>query len=173
VLVSLNGAFLPYGGVLAPLFSPLARLLYSLPAVSRLFARRAADPAVVRRLVEGTGSTLDDASLALYGRLMRCPHHTRAALGLMAHWELRPLKRALPRLALPLHLLAGEADRAVPPSQARRVQALVPGATHTLLPRLGHLAHEEDAATVARALQAVLATAVSPGVVPGRPFTPR
>ena len=64
-IVAINGAFLPFGGVAAPLLSPLARLLHASPWVPRLFARRAADPLVVRRLVEGTGSTLDARGLAL------------------------------------------------------------------------------------------------------------
>lgn len=148
-LVSLNGAFLPFGGIAAPLFSPLARLLHAMPGVPRLFAHRASDPAVVRRLVEGTGSTLDASGLALYCRLIRDPDHARAALGMMAHWDLRPLAQALPRLRLPLHLLAGENDRAVAPSQARRVAEQVPGARWTLLPHLGHLAHEEAPQPVA------------------------
>lgn len=154
-LVSVNGAFLPFGGVAAPLLSPLARLLYAVPGVPGLFSQRAADPAVVRRLLEGTGSRLDDSGQALYARLMRDPGHTRAALAMMAHWELQPLARALPRLAVPLHLLAGTNDRAVPPAQARRVAALAPRSTLTLLSGLGHLAHEESPSTVAAHLLAL------------------
>ncbi len=153
-LVSLNGAFLPFGGVAAPLLSPLARVLHALPGVPQLFSRRAAEPAVVRRLVEGTGSRLDDEGLALYGRLMRDPAHARAALAMMAHWELQPLASALPRLRVPLHLLAGSNDRAVPPAQARRVTARVPGARLTVLPGLGHLAHEEAPDLIDAVLQA-------------------
>jgi magnesium chelatase accessory protein len=159
-LVSINGAFLPFGGVAAPLLSPLARLLYAVPGVPGLFSQRAADPAVVRRLIEGTGSRLDEAGLADYARLMRDPGHTRAALAMMAHWELQPLVRDLPRLRLPMHLLAGTNDRAVPPAQARRVAGLVPGATLALLPGLGHLAHEEAPDRVAALMQAPLETAL-------------
>lgn len=148
-LVAINGAFLPFGGVAAPLLSPLARLLHALPGVPGLIARRADDPAVVRRLVEGTGSVLDEEGLALYGRLVRDRAHTQAALAMMAQWELQPLARALPRLDRPLHLLAGSNDRAVAPSQARRVARLAPQATLTLLPGLGHLSHEEAPAAVA------------------------
>lgn len=151
-LVAVNGAFLPFGGVAAPLFTPLAKMLHSLPAVPRIFSRRAHDPAVVRRLIEGTGSTLDDVGLDLYGRLIRDPDHSRAALGMMAHWDLGPLARELPRLGVPLLLLAGQNDRAVPPSQARRVAARVPGARWALLPRLGHLAHEESPQAVLDAI---------------------
>jgi magnesium chelatase accessory protein len=105
-LVAINGAFLPFGGVAAPLLSPLARLLYAVPGVPGLISQRAADPAVARRFIESTGSTLDAPGVALYARLMRDPGHTRAALAMMAHWELQPLARALPRLGVPLHLLA-------------------------------------------------------------------
>ncbi len=153
-LVAINGAFLPFGGLAAPLLSPLARLLYAVPGVPGLFSQRAAEPAVVRRLIEGTGSTLDDEGLALYGRLMQDPGHTRAALAMMAHWELQPLARALPQLRAPLLLLAGANDRAVPPAQARRVQQRCALARLQLLPGLGHLAHEEAPAVVAQHLLA-------------------
>jgi magnesium chelatase accessory protein len=162
-MVSINGAFLPFGGVAAPLLSPLARVLHALPGVPQLFARRAADPAVVRRLVEGTGSRLDDEGLALYGRLMRDPAHTRAALAMMAHWALQPLAQALPGLRAPLHLLAGGNDRAVPPSQARTVGSRMPGARLTMLPGLGHLAHEEAPDVVEAALRSALQTALQAG----------
>lgn len=152
-LGAINGAFLPYGGWLAPVFGPLARMLHGAGWVARLFARRAADPAVVERLVEGTGSRLDAEGLALYGRLMRDPRHTAAALGMMAHWDLRGLLPEMHRLRTPLHLLVGARDRATPPRQARRVRQAVPSVTLTVLPGLGHLAHEEDPQAVLRWLR--------------------
>jgi magnesium chelatase accessory protein len=152
-LFAVNGAFLPFGGPLAPLLSPLARLLYSQRWVPQLFARRAADAAVVRRLIEGTGSRLDDAGVAAYQRLMRQPGHAQAALGMMAHWDLAQLAHDLPRLSTPLHLLVGARDRAVPPAQAQRVAALCQHVDVTLLEGAGHLAHEEAPAAVARWLQ--------------------
>lgn len=148
-LFSINGAFLPFGGPAAPLLSPLARLLYASAWVPRLFASRAADPAVVERLVRGTGSHLDPQGLERYATLIRNPLHAQAALGMMAHWDLPPLARALPRLQVPLHLLVGQKDAAVPPSSGRRVHALCPRSTLTVLPGLGHLAHEEAPTAVA------------------------
>ncbi|MCU0967360.1 MAG: alpha/beta fold hydrolase [Rubrivivax sp.] len=163
-LAAINGAYLPYGGLAAPLFTPLARALHGAGWVARLFARRAADPAVVRRLVEGTGSRLDGDGLALYGRLMTSPAHAAAALGMMAHWDLRALARELPALPAPLHLLVGAADRATPPRQARRVAALRPGSTVEVVPRAGHLVHEEDAAAVARWLVGLPCASPAPRV---------
>lgn len=151
-LVAINGAFLPFGGWAAPLFAPLAQLLYRQAWVPRLFARRAKDPAVVRRLVEGTGSKLDAAGLAAYQRLITRPGQAEAALGMMAHWDLGTLARDLPRLKTALWLLNGSNDRAVPPAQAARVAERCGAAQCIALPGLGHLAHEEDPGAVARCI---------------------
>ena len=78
-LVSLNGALLPIGGLAGQIFSPLARLLAQTSIAPRLFARRAADHAAVERLIGQTGSSLDAAGLALYGRLARDAAHTAGA----------------------------------------------------------------------------------------------
>ena len=141
-LVSLNGALLPLGGLPGLLFPPVARLMAAVPLVPKLFSRRA-DSASVRRLIEGTGSTLDATGAELYGRLLRSPGHAAGALAMMANWDLRPLEHDFPRLQARLTLVVGANDRAVPPEQARRVQALVPGARLVTLDGLGHLAHEE------------------------------
>ena len=143
-LVSLNGAFLPFGGATGQVFSPLARFLVGVPLLPDLFARRARDPAVVERLLRNTGSQLDARGTELYRRVVRRPGHAAAALGMMAHWDLAPLVRDLGRLEPKLLLVVGEADAAIPPAQAAQVQGIVPGAALASLPGLGHLAHEED-----------------------------
>lgn len=142
-LASLNGAFLPLGGAPGQVFSPLARLLVGLPLLPQLFAWGARREGVVERLLHDTGSSIDPQGAALYGRLVRNPRHAAAALGMMANWDLQPLLRDLPRLEPSLLLITGANDRLIPPAQAARVQALVPGATLVSMPGLGHLAHEE------------------------------
>jgi magnesium chelatase accessory protein len=143
-VISLNGALLPLHGLAGQVFSPLAKLLAANRFVPQLFAWRASEPSRVRRLVDGTGSSIDQAGVDLYGRLVRDPAHVAGALAMMANWDLRELVAALPRLRVPLHLLAADLDKAVPPWQARRAAQLVPHAGLILLPALGHLAHEED-----------------------------
>ena len=148
-LVSLNGAILPLQGAPAHLFSPIAKLLVSVPLVPNLFARRAADRAVVEKLLRDTGSSLDETGIALYGRLAAQPGHVAGALGMMANWDLRPMQRDIGRLAQPLTLVVGDNDRTIPPSEGARVKALLPGAKLIKLPGLGHLAHEEQPAETA------------------------
>lgn len=146
-LLSLNGAFLPLGGVVGQLFSPVARLMAAAPFVPQLFSWRAADPAVLQRLMDGTGSTLDSTGMALYGKLVSNPGHAAGALGMMANWDLPQLAHDLYRLKTPIYLVVGSNDRTIAPRQASRVVALLPPAVRRPvipLPGLGHLAHEEQ-----------------------------
>jgi magnesium chelatase accessory protein len=148
-LVSLNGAFVPFEGPGGAFLAPLARLMVGLPLLPQLFAWRAKDPRIAERLLSGTGSKLDPAGAAFYARLIRNPEHAAAALRMMASWDLAPLLRALPALAPALLLVVGAADRLIPPSDAQKLRALVPGAVVVSMPGLGHLAHEEKPADTA------------------------
>lgn len=161
-MVSLNGAFLPLPSMPAEIFTPLARLLVACPLVPRLAARQAASPRALARLVSGTGSTLDAAGLALYRRVVSSPGHVAGALAMMANWNLRGLARDLPRLAVPLTLVTGSADRTIPPAETARMRRLLPEAAAVSMPGLGHLAHEEQpAAAVAIVLDAARAAGVA------------
>jgi len=148
-LISLNGALLPLRGMPGHFFAPAAKLMAATPLVPRLFAWHAATPGRVERLVESTGSTLDQEGIELYRRLVASPGHVGAALAMMANWDLKPLERDLPRLQTPLYLVVGENDWTVPPSEGQRVLQRLPQAQVISLPRLGHLAHEERPAQIA------------------------
>ncbi len=141
-LVSINGALLPFTALAGYLFPPLAKALFLNPLAPRAFAWRA-DHARVRRLIHSNGSRLDDRGVDLYTRLMQSPDHIAAALGMMAQWDLQPLVAHLPRLPVPMLLVAANGDRAVPPERAEAVRARVPEARVERLSGLGHLAHEE------------------------------
>ena len=166
VLVSLNGALLPFRGVAGQVFAPLARLLLDTPLVPRLFAWRADDPARVERLIRNTGSVIDRAGVELYRRLVRNPSHVAAALGMMARWDLEGLERDLSRLNPLLVQMVGERDRAIPPGEARKVARIVPRGRVHLLPGLGHLAHEERPQAIA---DLIVATAEAAGILPAGP----
>ena len=142
-LVSLNGALLPIGGLAGQIFSPLAKIFATSSVMPRLFSRWANDIEVVERMLGQTGSRLDRTGIDLYRRLARDPGHTAGALAMMANWDLHPLVERLPALPVPLLLVVGSRDGSVPPDDAFRVRALVPGATVRTLKGLGHLAHEE------------------------------
>ena len=156
ILISLNGALLPLGGLRNPVFSPLTRLFVSNPFVPRLFAWQASDPAVFGRMMDQTGSRIDAAGSDFYRRLAGKPRHVAAALDMMARWDVRELERDLPGLKTPLALVSGEQDRMIPPSHAADVQRLLPAALRIDLPGLGHLAHEEKPAELAALIESLV-----------------
>ena len=149
LLVSLNGAFMPFGGAAYHLFSPLAKLLVLNPLMPQLFAWQAGHAGAVERLIPNTGSTIDSEGVALYGRLVRSPGHVAAALRMMANWRLEPLVRDLPGLKTQVVLVAAENDHSISPHVARQVRDLLPDAAIERLAGLGHLAHEEEPRRIA------------------------
>lgn len=155
-LVSLNGAFVGFGGLAGAILSPLAKLMSAGSMTARFFASQARDPAVVQRLIRGTGSMIDATGMRLYERLMQSPGHVKAALAMMAHWKLDALERELPKLTLPFWVVAADNDLTVPPSQAGLIAARLRDARRVQWPVLGHLAHEESPAQCVSLLADVL-----------------
>jgi magnesium chelatase accessory protein len=149
LLVSLNGAFMPFGGAANQLLSPLAKLLVLNPVVPRVFAWQASTPNAVERLIANTGSSIDDRGIALYRTLVCSSAHVAAALRMMANWKLEPLLHDLPRLATNLVLVAAANDRSISPTVAKRVREILPQAIIERVPDLGHLAHEEQPQLIA------------------------
>jgi magnesium chelatase accessory protein len=148
-IVSLNGALAQFKGLARHVFSPLARLLVLNPVVPRMFTWGAGGRRSVERLIRDTGSALDREGVDLYARLMRSPRHVAGALAMMANWDLEPLERDLPKLAIPLLLVAAGGDLAVPADVSFGVRDRVPGAVAEYVRGLGHLAHEERPAEIA------------------------
>jgi magnesium chelatase accessory protein len=144
VIVGLSAALLPFPGLAAKLFPTMAKLLFVNPFAPYIFARMAGPTREVARfMLKSTGSKLDAEGVDYYARLFRKPGHIAGTIGMMASWDLEPLKRDLPLLAVPLLLIHGDGDTAIPQAKAREAAALVPGARLEVLSGLGHLAHEE------------------------------
>jgi magnesium chelatase accessory protein len=150
LLIGLGAALVPFRGA-SSLFAPAAaRALSGSALAAQLIALKARDRDSVDRLVRSTGSVLSAVGGELYQRLVRCPGHVAAVLAMLSRWDLDTLFAALPALDVPLLLLAGEVDRAIPLDQQRELAAQVRGARLVVVPRTGHLLHEEQPAAVAR-----------------------
>ncbi len=160
-LVGLNAALLPLDGPMR-VFSPMAKLLALAPGVPRLVSRLARDDRSVRRLVDGTGSRIDDDGARHYAALVRDPAHVAGAIGMMASWNLDRTWAQMPALRPTPLLIVGGNDRTVSPRQAARVAARVPGTRIVERPRLGDLAHEEWPSVVAALILVHAASASSP-----------
>ena len=142
-LIGINAALVPFQGPVSRAFSPLAKLLALQPFVPKFVTWRASSIESVRRLLEGTGSTVPPDSLEIYARLFQTEAHVAGTLAMMAAWDLQSLGLELHRLSSPLLLIVGTNDRTVPPSESYDVAGKVRGARVVRLTGLGHLAHEE------------------------------
>jgi magnesium chelatase accessory protein len=142
-VVGLNAALTPFRGLAALLFPTMARALSLNPLTPTLAARSLSDPNTVNRLLRGTGSIVPNHIAAHYRTLVASPAHVDGALRMMARWELEPLERELPNVPVPVTLIYGEEDRAVPPKDTRWAALKLPKHDDISLPGLGHLMHEE------------------------------
>lgn len=142
-IIGLNAALGEFDGAAAFLFPLIARGLATLPFASTAITTFFGRPGTVERILAGTGSPLDTAGRAQYLRLVRDPDHITGALGMMADWRLQGLLNRLPRTQTKVTLIASEGDRAVPAQVSIDAAKRIPGARLRLLPKLGHLAHEE------------------------------
>lgn len=156
VVIAFNGALLPFGGSAGHLFPSLARLLFLNPFVPRLLAW-SADRRRVARLLAGTGSTIDPAGVEFYARLFNNVDHVEATLAMMANWNLDDLRRRIATFDTRLVLVVGAGDRAVLPESATELKTLLGSAEILTVPRLGHLAHEEDPARFAALVEEIAA----------------
>ncbi len=143
-IVGIAPALLPFPGIAQHLFPTMAKLLFVNPFAPHIFASVARGSGAVERfLMRSTGSTIDAVGIAAYTQLFTTSAHCAGAVGMMADWDLVPLKRDLPKLAVPTLVLHGEKDVAIPVSGALDSVALIPDCALEVFPDLGHLAHEE------------------------------
>ncbi len=155
-VVGLNAALGKFRGMAGWLFPLMARALATNPLSAALFSRTASSEASVRALIRSTGSQLDAQGLALYRRLLADRAHVDGTLAMMAQWELGPLLSGLDRVAVPVLLLTGGRDTAVPPDTSARAAARMPAGEWRDDPAHGHLMHEEVPAETAAAIRAYL-----------------
>ena len=142
-VIGLNAALGEFDGAAAFLFPIIAKGLATLPFASSAITAFFGRPGTVERILTGTGSPLDPEGRAQYLTLVRDPDHITGALGMMADWKLQGLLTRLPQTQTKVTLIASEGDRAVPPQVSIDAAKRIPGAKLHLLPKLGHLAHEE------------------------------
>lgn len=152
-VIGINPALAPFRGVAGVVFPPLAKLLALNPVVPWMFASLPGSRTQARRLIESTGSHIDEQGHNLYARLFTRTDHVDGALAMMALWDLAPLLRSLPKIEIPIDLIVGEGDAMVPPKEALDLAAGNPSITAHRIPLLGHLMHEEDPERFARIIK--------------------
>jgi magnesium chelatase accessory protein len=160
-VAALCPALRPYGGEASGMMSSFAKLLFANPVTPWLaagVARFAVDTGSF--LQKSTGSRIDRRGVQLYGRLFASPAHCAGAIGLMADWELAGIAAALPNLPVPMTVIHGEKDAAVPVKEGREVAEISGGRFIGMTG--GHLAHEEEPARAAELIAELAGAEVNP-----------
>lgn len=143
-VMGLNPALMPLQGWAAHVFTPTARVLSAHPMMAAMVSWQAAQPWMVQRLLDSTGSRLDAQGVALYRRLVADSDHVAGVLEMTARWDLSGLLARLPRLQRPVTLVTTAGDLTVPPASAQKAAQRLPHAQLIALEHGGHLAHEEE-----------------------------
>jgi magnesium chelatase accessory protein len=151
-VIGINAALGQFEGAAGFLFPLLARALAATPFVPGVVSRLWGNPLKVRQLIEGTGSHLDEAGIAHYVTLVKRSAHVDGTLAMMAAWRVDRLMAAAPSLVVPTLLIATGGDQVVPPKVSHEAARMLPRAEVLEVPKLGHLAHEEDAAAILQAV---------------------
>lgn len=158
-LVGLNPALAAMdrpGGPLRPLVTALA----TSDLTARLVSWFAGATSITRTL-ESTGSRVDRRTAELYRRLAARPGHVNGVMTMFSQWEVEPLIRDFPRLAVPTTLVFGDGDRWIVRREVERAAATIPDVRSVSVPNTGHLSHEERPDAVLRiVLEAALAAGV-------------
>lgn len=149
LIVSINGAMLPWRGVARWLFPQMARALAAGGPAAHFMSRLAGQTGAVERMLKGTGRPPPPRSTNFYRLLLQRQSHVQAALDMMAAWDLEALDSDLPGLSVPLLLIACGEDTAVPADVAFAVRDRVSTASVHYVRNLGHLAHEESPQSIA------------------------
>jgi magnesium chelatase accessory protein len=106
-------------------------------------------PAQIDRLLTQTGAQIGAEGRDQYLTLARRPAHIGATLDMMAAWDLRPLLARLSHITVPVLLLTGARDGAVPPRVSTQAARALPHATAQIIQGYGHLLPEEAARVIA------------------------
>ncbi len=156
-IVGLNAALGNFPGLAGVIFPMMAKMLTFNPLTANIVSS-ATTPQSIKRLIEGTGSTLDEAGLALYHQLVSTRSHVDGALTMMSQWRLDGVLTRLRETAQNALLIVGENDKAVPPITSETAAAQLPHAKVMRFEKLGHLAHEEAPAQIAPTIRRFLLT---------------
>lgn len=141
-IVGINGAWQPFPGLVGKIYPALNRLFNVNAALAGVFARRGRDVEAVKRLIDGTGSALDERGIDLYARLFGNRAHVASVLDMMAGWDLAGLGRTITQIEVPLLLIAASDDLAVPAETSIDLARRLGSARFELVRGGGHLLHE-------------------------------
>ncbi len=149
-IVSINGALDNFPGLAGILYPFFAKVLSISPLTVPIFTRMNSSKQNVRRLLERTGSKIDEEGVGYYQQLISDSAHVSGTLSMMAQWDLNQLSNEWKYLKIPTCFLVGGKDQIVPKSVSYQVAKELQNSTVTETSSLGHLMHEEEPVLLAK-----------------------
>lgn len=143
-VVSINGAYRPFPGIMRFIAPMMAKALSVNPLVAMAIASNARNKDRVVTLITQTGSQVPDASTDCYAALLACSGHVAGALSLMASWNLDEVEGLMERHPSRHLFLVGARDQTVPADVSQTISTRMPHAEVKTRAEAGHLLHEED-----------------------------
>lgn len=150
-LVGLNPALLPPPSIYRELIAPFMHRLAASRLVSAPVAALARRDGVIASLLRATQTSVTPGNRWLYEQMLGSQQRVHDVLTMMASWSLPELVADLPRLTVPLQLVAGTRDPWIALNDLRSLAHRIPGCTLDTLPG-GHLLHEEQPERIAQLL---------------------
>ena len=148
-IITINAALGRFEGMASWLFPLLAKVLALNPLTAPVFSMGRNHYGRAERLIQSTGSQLDETGLGYYARLIADRAHVDGTLQMMSQWNTDALNRRFETITARALLITGANDGAVAPRISAEAATRLPNARHLDLAGLGHLAHEEDPARCA------------------------
>lgn len=150
-LVGINPALLPPPALYRKLIAPFVHRLATARVVSAPAAALGRRDGVIASLLRATRTSVTPGNRWLYEQMLGSGQRVHDVLTMMAGWSLPQLVADLPRLTVPLRLVAGTRDPWIALDDLRSLARRIPGSTLDTLPG-GHLLHEEHPALIAQLL---------------------
>jgi len=150
-LVGVNPALLPPPALYRELVAPFMHRLATTRLVSAPAAALARRDGVIASLLRATQTSVTPGNRWLYEQMLGSEQRVHDVLRMMAGWSLTELVADMPRLTLPLLLVAGTRDPWIALDELRSLARKTPGCILDTVPG-GHLLQEEQPAAIARRL---------------------
>ena len=150
-LVGVNPALVPPPALYRELVAPFLHRLVTTRLVAAPAAALARREGVIASLLRATRTSVPSGNRWLYEQMLGSERRVHDVLTMMAGWSLPELVADLPRLRVPLHLVAGTRDPWIALDDLRSLARTTPGCILDTMPG-GHLLQEEQPAAVAQHL---------------------
>lgn len=140
--LAINPAYRSFDGIGKWLMPSLARFVLNSPGLVGAWTALV-QARTIRKILDHTGSSIDEEGQSYYLRLASDRSHVRGTLDMMQHWSFAGIEEELARLGQHSSVLLGSNDRTIRPHGTADFLSRFPAIEVEIQEGPGHLMHEE------------------------------